>query len=175
MSTVFKWVPLLFGGLLLTGCAAHNYDFAATPDGPDRITQLVQGLDRLKAEENTEEDALYDVSFAPLIHNRLHVFAEAEDADSPAAYIESEFETCLPLFGFVNGTVSQYDINQRLLTRNDINSSLWGAFREERELVVTPVGTREKTRNTVLWLISWWDDEEWHPAAEVALDDNISP
>lgn len=169
MRTLSKLVLLLFTGILLTGCAAHNYDFANTPNGPERIIQLVEGLDRLNAQEKPEEQELYDVSFAPLIHNRLHVFAETEDEDSPVAYIESEFETCLPLFAFVSGTVSQYDESQRLLTRHEIDSSLWGAFREKREIVATPAGHREKTRHTILWLISWWDDEIWHPQDELAF------
>ncbi len=168
MSTVFKFVLLLATGLVLTGCAAHNYDFAATPNEPDRITQLVEGLDLLRSQENAEEE-LYDVSFAPLVHNHLHVFAEVQEEGSPAAYIESEFQTCLPLFAFVNGTVTQYDADHRLLTRNDFDSNFWGAFREEREVVATPVGNRERTRHTVLWLISWWDDELWHPQDEIAM------
>ena len=175
MSTAFKFVLLLAAGLVLTGCAAHNYDFAATPNDPDRISQLVEGLDRLKSQENAEEEELYDVSFAPLLHNHLHVFAEVQEEGSPAAFIESEFQTCLPLFAFVNGTVTQYDADQRMLTRNDFDSSLWGAFREEREIVATPVGHRERTRHTVLWLISWWDDEHWHLINDVALSDNLNP
>lgn len=172
MRTLSKFVLLLFSGVLLTGCATHNYDFAGTTQGPERIKQLVAGLDRLKTQDNMEDDELYDVSFAPLVHNHLHVFAEVEEEGSPAAYIESEFQTCLPLFAFVNGTVSQYDGDQRLLTRNDFNSSLWGAFREERETIATPVGHRVRTRHTILWLISWWDDDQWH--SEEALTMSVT-
>lgn len=175
MSTVFKFVLLLATGFILTGCATHNYDFATSPNDPDRVAQLVEGLDRLEARGDPEDAELYEVSFAPLLHNQVHVFARAEEEGSPAVYTEWEFQTCLPLFAFVNGTVRQYDEDQRLLTRNDYESSLWGALSKEREVVATPVGHRERTRHTVLWLISWWGDEVWHPVDEAASADNLNP
>ncbi|MEM8875622.1 MAG: hypothetical protein AAGD32_15355 [Planctomycetota bacterium] len=173
MTARFSWAGTLVASLAMTGCAAHNYDFAAAPRGPSRVPQMVGDLDRLAetADEAAKaEDALYDVSLFPLVHSELHVFAEAADEDSPAEFVEAEIAACLPLFAFVNGTVSQYDEQQNLLTRDAFDSSFWGAFRQHRELVVTPAGHRERTRHTVLWLISWCGEETWQPTPEAARE-----
>ncbi len=166
MSTVCNWTASLIVGFVMTGCATHNYDFAAVPNGPSRITRLVDDLDRLKVDGDAGGEELYDVGFDPLLHSRLHVFAKVDEEDTPAAFIEADIETCLPLFGFVNGSVSQYDENQQLLTRHDFDSNLWGAFRNQTELIATRAGHRAKTRYTFLWLFGWWGEETWHPAAE---------
>jgi len=165
--------PLLF--LMLTGCAARNYNFEVAPQGPSRISQLVGDLDRLGSAPDEADDELYDVSLAPLLHSRLHVFARVEEEDTPAAFIEFDFESSFPLFGFVNGSVSRYDDEQHLLIRNDFNSAAWGAFRKERELVATSAGHREKTRHTFLWLFSWWGKETWPITAEVASPAHQNP
>jgi len=159
----------------MTGCATQNYDFAAVPNGPSRITQLVDDLDRVTGGGEAADEELYDISIVPLVHSRLHVFAEADEKDAPAGFVEADIDSYLPLFGFVNGTVSQYAENRDLITRHHFDSSLWGAFRKERELVVTRSGNREKTRHTFLWLLSWWGEEKWHPAAEVALGNAVEP
>lgn len=158
---------MLTASFAMTGCATQNYDFAGVPNGSSRITQLVDDLDRITGEGKEADEELYDISIVPLVHSSLHIFAEADEEDEPAGFIEADIDSYLPLFGFVNGTVSQYAENRDFLTRHHFDSSLWGAFRKERELVVTRSGNREKTRHTFLWLLSWWGEEKWHPASGV--------
>ncbi len=174
MRAASKWSGMLIVGFAMSGCASQNYDFASVTNGPSRIKQLVADLEKVSGEGAADEE-LYEISLLPLVHSHLHVFAEADEQDTPAEFIEADIDSYLPLFGFVNGTVSQYDENRDLLTRHEFDSSVWGAFRNERELVVTRSGNRERTRHTILWLFSWWGDETWHPAAEVTLRDERDP
>jgi len=169
------WTGMLILFLAMNGCASQNYDFAAVDNGASRITRLVDDLDRVRGVEEADDEELYDISIVPLLHSRLHVFAEADEEDAPAGFIEADIDSYLPLFGFVNGTVSQYGMDRRLITRHHFDSNLWGAFRKERELVVTRSGNREKTRHTFLWLLSWWGEEKWHPAADGALKNDAEP
>lgn len=169
------WTGMLTLSLAMNGCASHNYDFTSITIESSRITQLVDGLDMAIGEEEERAEELYDISIVPLVHSRLHVFAQADGEDAPAEFIEADIDSYLPFFGFVNGTVSQYDIDKQLITRHNFDSSLWGAFRKERELVVTRSGNREKTRHTFLWLLSWWGEEKWHPADDVALGNDVEP
>ena len=125
-------------------------------------------LDRLEARGDASSGELYDLSIAPLLHSRLHVFARIDEEDTPAAFIEFDLRSSLPLFGFVNATVHRYDAEQHLLVRNELDSSGWGMFRREQERVATPAGHREKTRHTFLWLFSWWGKETWHLADDEA-------
>lgn len=173
MSIVCKCAGTLIMGIMMTGCATHNYDFAAVTNGPSRITQLVDDLDRIAAEERIEDEELYDLSLVPFVHSQLHVFAEVNDEDTPAAFIEADIESSLPLFGFVNGKISRYDINQHILTQHDFDSNFWGAFRSHRAIVGTRAGNRETTRQTFLWLFNLSPRDMWHPAAEVAPGDSV--
>lgn len=147
--------------LAMTGCAAQNYDFKSTGRERTRIEHMVDELDRHTVDNSTDEDELYAIKIVPLVHSELHVFSEVEEDDNPAKYIEVEIESCLPLFGFFNGKFTQYDESQRLIDQHVIESNLWGAFRNETELIATTSGDRERTRHTVLWLFSWWGDERW--------------
>lgn len=169
------WTGMLTLSLLMHGCASQNYDFGAVVNEPSRIARLVDDLENIEGDGDAKSEELYDIRIVPLVHSRLHVFSEADDEDAPAGFIEADIESYFPLFGFVNGTASQYDIDSQLITRHNFDSSLWGAFRKERELIVTRSGHREKTRHTFLWLLSWWGEEKWHPAAEVALGNEVEP
>jgi len=155
---------MVLGGVavLVTGCASHNYDFASLPEGETRVSLLASDLERLRDSESTD-DALYDFSVIPLVHSRLHTFSENDEAEGPAGFIEADVESSLPLFGFVDGEVSQYDENYQLIAHHDFDSALWGAFRNHREIVVTHGGTREQTRHTFLWFFNWSGKEQWHP------------
>ncbi len=161
--------------LLMIGCASQNYDFGAVGNDPTRIARLVDDLDRNESEGESKSEELYDIRMVPLVHTRLHVFSETDEEDSPAGFIEADIESFLPFFGFVNGSVSQYDLDSQLITRHRFDSSLWGAFRKERELIVTRSGHREKTRHTFLWLLSWWGTEKWYSAAGDALGIDVEP
>lgn len=141
-----------------TGCASSNYDFTAAPSSPAptstaRADTLTAELNAL-TETQPDDDALYDLSVIPLLHSELHVFAEAEEDDAPAAYVEADLASCLPLFAFANGTVRQYDAEHRLLTENVFDSSFWGAFRNHHETVITQAGPLETHKRTVLWLFT---------------------
>ena len=173
MNIVCILAGILTAGFAMTGCATHNYDFSSVADGPARISMLIDDLDRAQGEERTAEEELYEISLVPLVHSHLHVFSEGDKEDSPAEYVEANIDSYLPLFGFVNGTVSQYDENQQLITRHDFDSSLWGAFGKHRELISTRSGIRERTRHRFLWLFRWWGEEKWHPADEVALGSKV--
>tara|TARA_R110002072_G_scaffold42064_19_gene118507 strand:- start:95358 stop:95897 length:540 start_codon:yes stop_codon:yes gene_type:complete len=179
MSTFYKLAytsaGTLIAGIAMTGCASHNYDFAAAANGPSRITQLVDELDRVNADEEASEKELYEINLFPLVHSHLHVFAEGDDEDSPAEFIEADIDSYLPLFGFVNGTISQYDGDQQLITQHDFDSSLWGAFGKHRELITTPSGIRETTRHTFLWLFKWQGKNRWHAITDLALGDEAKP
>lgn len=166
MYSVLKCTPALVLTALFTGCASHNYDFAATPEDHSRAVRLAEDLNQLPP-ESQDDEALYDLSVTPLIHSRLHVFAEDDDADTPVQYVEADLESSLPLFAFANGTVSQYDADHQLLTRYEFDSGLWGAFRQHRETVTTTAGVREQTHHTFLWLINWSDDERWQTSETV--------
>ncbi len=181
MSTVSKSSVLwsataatgLAGTLALTGCASHNYDFAAvagaSPDDPGRVAQLVADLDRQEQSSEESDDTLYDVSVFPLVHSELHVFARDDDADTPAAFVEADVAACLPLFGVVDATVTHYDDDHRLLSRHELDSTLWGAFRNHRETISTHAGQRQTTHHTFLWLFTWCGEERWATPEEVAV------
>tara|TARA_A100001391_G_scaffold200327_1_gene184668 strand:- start:958 stop:1497 length:540 start_codon:yes stop_codon:yes gene_type:complete len=179
MRTFFKLAYISAGTLIasttMTGCASHNYDFAAAANSPARIAQLVDELDRVNADEEATEKELYEINLFPLVHSHLHVFAEGDEDDSPAEFIEAEIDSYLPLFGFVDGTVNQYDGDQQLITQHNFDSSLWGAFGKRRELITTPSGIRETTRHTFLWLFKWWGKEQWHTTDGVAHGDEAKP
>jgi hypothetical protein len=159
----------LIGCLALTGCAAHNYDFDAVTTGPSRITRLVADRADLTDAQGESEEELYDFSMLPLVYSHLHVFSEEDDPSSPVKFVEADIDTYLPLFGFVNGTVSQYDQNQSLLTKHEFDSSLWGAFRNHSERIVSHAGTREQTHHTFLWIFSWTGKETWHPTPNTTI------
>jgi hypothetical protein len=159
MKTKSAWTIYTGAMLALTGCASQNYDFTAVTNSPSRVAILANDLDRVAHDTTNDNDELYDISVMPLIHSRLHVFAEADEKDQPAQYIEANIDSYLPLFAFVNSEFAQYNEHQELITRHEINSGLWGAFRKETELIVTPTGYLEKTRHTVFWMFSWWGDE----------------
>lgn len=160
-------------GVMLTGCASRNYDFSQATTASARVADMTDELERLKHIPHTDEEDLYDIRVFPLVHSELHVFAEQDEEDSDAKYIEADIESSLPLFAFANGTVSEYDDDAQLLRRNEFESNLWGAFREERKLTVTDEGRREKTRHTVFWIFSWWGDEIWTPITRIqSIPDN---
>jgi hypothetical protein len=146
-----------------TGCVSSNYDFAAAPSTPapnstepnstaraDTLTADLHALTDTHPATHPD-DALYDLSVLPLLHSELHVFAEAEEHDAPAAYVEADLVSCLPLFAFANGTVRHYDADHRLLTEHTFDSSFWGAFRNHRETVMTHAGPLETHKRTYLW------------------------
>lgn len=161
MRTVLLWPGLITTSLAMTGCASQNYDFTSTGSERSRITHMVDELEQFVQCPTTDEKELYEISVVPLVHSQLHVFAKSGEEQGPAEYVEAEIESCLPLFGFFNGKFTQYDEHQQLIVRHEIESNLWGAFRNETELVVTPSGDRERTRHTFLWLFSWWGKERW--------------
>lgn len=167
MHAAWKHAGTLASASVLAGCASNNYDFARVPGGPDRVSRLVGDLQS----SDGDDDALYEFSLVPLVHSHLHVFEEADEEDSPAEFVEADIETSLPLFGFVDGTVTQYGTDKRLLTRDEFDSSFWGAFGTHREFVATTAGVREKTRHTFLWLFKWSGEETWHPAQTLAVSD----
>ncbi len=173
MRTISTWTGMLTVSFAMMGCATQNYDFAAVPNGSSRISQLVDDLNKITQEGEAADEELYDLSIVPLVHSRLHVFTESDEEEAPAGFVEADINSYLPLFGFMNGTVSQYNVDRDLLTRYHFDSSLWGAFRTESELIVTPSGTRKKTRHTFLWLFGWWGQENWHPTDEVALGNEV--
>lgn len=168
MKYVIGLTGCVIVGAAVTGCASHNYDFALLPEDSSRIEHLADDLGSL-SDSDRDDDALYDVSVIPLVHSRLHVFTESDGDDAPAGFVEAEIESSFPLFGFVDGEVSHYDENHQLITRHEFDSSLWGAFRNHREIVTTQVGTRERTRHTFLWLFGWFGDEQWHLGTESEL------
>lgn len=155
-------------GVLLTGCASRNYDFSQATAASARIASMTDELDRLRQDPCADEEELYDISLIPLVHSRLHVFAEQDEEDSEAKYIEADINSTLPLFAFANGTVSEYGEDEQLMQRNEFESNLWGAFREERTLTVTDEGRREKTRHTIFWIFSWWGNEVWTPVTNLS-------
>ncbi len=161
MRTELIWSGLITTSLAMTGCASQNYDFTSTSSERSRITQMVDELEQFVQCPTTDEKELYEIRIVPLMHSQLHVFAKSGEGDGPAEYLEAEIESYLPLFGFFNGKFTQYDERQQLIVRHEIESNLWGAFRDETEIVVTPSGNRERTRHTFLWLFSWWGDERW--------------
>lgn len=154
---------ILMASLAMTGCATHNYDFASAVEGPARIGQLVADYERMSADDGDADDALHEFSLIPLIHSHLHVFAESDEGDGPAGFVEAEIDTALPLFGFIDGTVSQYDESHQLIVQHEFDSSLWGLFQNYREVVATRAGTRETSRHTFLWIFSWSGKESWRP------------
>lgn len=158
---------------MLTGCASRNYDFSQATTASARIADMTDELERLNHNPHADEEDLYDIRVFPLVHSELHVFAEQDEEDSDAKYIEADIESSLPLFAFANGTVSEYDGDAQLLRRNEFESNLWGAFREERKLTVTDEGRKEKTRHTIFWIFSWWGDEIWTPITKIqSIPDN---
>jgi hypothetical protein len=173
MNVICKCGGTLIAILAMTGCASNNYDFATTANGPSRINTLVENLDRTAKQGCVRRDSLYDLSITPFVHSRMQVFTRVDQETTPAAYIEADIDSRLPLFAFVHGTVSRYDQSQHLLTRHDFDSNLWGAFRCRRELVGTRAGNRETTRRTYLWLFTSTGKETWHPAAEVSPYDDL--
>jgi hypothetical protein len=154
-------------GVMLTGCASRNYDFSQATTASSHIADMTDKLNQIRHDPHTDEEELYDISVFPLVHSELHVFAEQDEADSEARYIEADIESSLPLFAFASGTVSEYDEDEQLMRRNEFESNLWGAFREERKLTVTEEGRREKTRHTIFWIFSWWGDEVWTPMTKL--------
>ncbi|MEQ9460993.1 MAG: hypothetical protein RIG82_08585 [Phycisphaeraceae bacterium] len=170
MNNPSKWTCLLATSMAISGCNSHNYDFVAAPNDPSRVSHLVNDLNQLRNAEPQADEELYDISLVPLVHSHLHVFSPVDEDDTPTAFVEADIAACLPLFAFVNGTVSRYDEKQQLLTRHDFNSNLWGAFRNERELVATRSGDRETTSHTFLWLFTWRGQEQWHPADQKTLE-----
>tara|TARA_E500000318_G_scaffold102269_1_gene106445 strand:+ start:1307 stop:1870 length:564 start_codon:yes stop_codon:yes gene_type:complete len=159
-----KCLGVILACTAITGCASRNYDFLAVEHGPSRIPQLAEDLDRLGAEGDNDENELHDFRAVPFVHTHLHVFAESDDRKEPAGYIEAEFDAALPLFGFVNGTVSHYNEQFQPITRHELDSAFWGAFRKHREFVATREGLRESVRHTALWIFSWKGKDIWHPA-----------
>ena len=150
------------------GCASQNYDFALLEGDAQRVSRLVSDLESASSQEEASDDALYDLSVTPLVHSRLHVFAEADEEDEGAAYIEADLASFLPGFGFATGTVSRYDAEQRMLDRHVFDSGLWGAFRNHREITVSADGTRERTHHTFLWIFNWSGEEQFHPATSLS-------
>lgn len=158
-------VAAIAAATALTGCSARNYDFTSpTPSSPSvstnsglesqpRAAQLAADLDQLTG-VHPDDESLYDLKLLPLLHSELHVFAENDDADSPAAFIEADLASCLPLFAFVNGQVREYDANHQLLTEYAFDSSLWGMFRTHHETIMTPAGPEETTKETYFWLFT---------------------
>ena len=166
MEIKLKWVGLLAAGAMLTGCASQNYDFSQATTASTRIASMTDELDRLRHDPCEDEEELYHISVFPLVHSELHVFAEQDQDDSKAKYIEANIESCLPLFAFANGTVSEYDENENLLRCNEFESNLWGAFRQERTLTYSENGKHERTKHTACWIFRWWSEEECPPLSE---------
>lgn len=163
----------LVGGALF-GCASQNYEFAGLPEGQTRIDCLVEDLEEMSLKSNEAED-LYDFSVFPLVHSRLHLFEVSDDESAPAGYVEADVESSFPLFGFVDGEVSHYDQQRRLITRHEFGSALWGAFSDHRETVATVAGMRQRTRHTFLWIFSWDGEELWTPNDEVVVSSTSEP
>ena len=153
---------------VMGGCAAHNYDFSSLGDDTKRVSHLIGGLESVSGDGEAGDDALYDVSLTPLVHSRLHVFAEADEDDEDASYIEADLASYLPVFGFATGTVSRYDSDQRLLDKHVFDSGFWGAFRNHREITMSDDGTRERTRHTFLWIFNWSSEEQFYPATAMS-------
>lgn len=160
---LIKCLGVLLACIAITGCASSNYDFLALENGPSRIHQLADDLDSLGVKGDSDEKELHDFRAVPFVHTQMHVFAESDDTKGPAGYVEAEFDAALPLFGFVNGTVSHYNKELQPITRHELDSAFWGAFRKHREFVATMEGLRETVHHTALWIFSWKGKEIWHP------------
>jgi hypothetical protein len=161
---LIKCLGVLLACTAITGCASSNYDFLALENGPSRIHQLADDLDSLGVKGDNDEKELHDFRAVPFVHTQMHVFAESDDTKDPAGYVEAEFDAALPLFGFVNGTVSHYTEELQPISRHELDSAFWGAFRKHREFVATMEGLRETVHHTALWIFSWKGKEVWHPA-----------
>lgn len=132
-----------------------NYDFSALSKvrGESRVARLSEDL-KLEKEGGRDRD-LYNIDMIPLARTRLKVFSEADDEGIPDGFVEADIDAYLPLFGFVDGTVTRYDRDRRMYEHHEFTSYLWGLFQLHREQVDTMVGLREKKTGRLLWVFGW--------------------
>ncbi|MEO0660959.1 MAG: hypothetical protein AAFZ87_05435 [Planctomycetota bacterium] len=138
------------------GCAFSNFDFAEISSfrGDARGAKLAEGLSAEEAEKQ-DEDTLYDVAMFPLARTRLHVYSESGDDGVDEGHTEMDMKAYLPLFGFVDATMTRYDERDECYERHEYDSYLWGLFSVHREEIDTQVGVRKQTKRTFLWLFDW--------------------
>ena len=77
---------------------------------PARASHLADDL-ALEKKASKDQD-LYDVGMIPFARTRLSVFAESDEEGIPDGFVETDIHAYLPLFGFVDGTVSRYDVHR---------------------------------------------------------------
>ncbi len=159
-----KYFGLLLLVVALSGCAS-NYDFAATKssDGRYDTLQMIDDLKKHRATAPANEKELYDFSYIPLIHTRLRVIAEVDDKTKPDKHIFTEIDSCLPFFGFMNAKVERFDKDKFRFESYEFRSRFWGLCTKLTERTPTPIGLREKTQSSFLWLFRWSTSPKFVP------------
>ncbi|MEO0480937.1 MAG: hypothetical protein AAF196_15805 [Planctomycetota bacterium] len=145
-------------------CAAHNFDFDEVDDsaGAARAGRLVEDLreDARRADDEAEDASLYDLYYFPLVHLDIHTFSATDESDAglPDGFTETDIESYLPLFGFVDATIDRYDEEQKLYEHHEYGSYLWGLVQTHDEEVDTQRGLRTTSNLRILWLFDWESD-----------------
>ena len=156
---------LLLAVAALSACATSNYDFdeLSGVSGHARATHLGEAL--VQETERGRGGELYDMSMVPLARTHLNLFAEADEEGIPSGFVEADIDAYLPLFGFVDASVTRYDSDLELYEDHEFDSYLWGLFQSHRERVVTNLGLRETRTRRFLWLFSWRSSPSYLEAA----------
>ncbi len=147
--------------LVVTGCAASNYNFDVDPGASDFSRAQLLGQALVQKEADGAGDDLHRMSMAPLLHTQLQVFARANEPGIPKGFVETEIDSYLPLFGFIDLTVNRYDENYEMYESHEYDSYLWGLFQTHKEQIATPVGLREKKTRRLFWFVGWRASPEY--------------
>ena len=147
--------------LLLSTSAAcvsnHSFSHGAALDVPD----LVSGLEA----QRDDEDALFDLTYLPLLHLDLQAFTETDEHPSyPEGHEFLSIRSWLPLFLVVDGEVEYFDTDHAAYERNEFTAVLWGLWARSKTTLRTLHGDRVARNSRVLWFLDWEDTVEYSQA-----------
>ncbi len=145
-----------------TGCVSnHAFPLGGALDVPS----LVRALDAHPA----DDDALFDVTYLPLLHLDLQTFSKTEEPPNyPEGHESFSIRSWLPLFLIVDGDVEFFDAEHAAFERTEFMAILWGLWARSEMTLQTAHGERVERSGRLLWLLDWDDSVEYVEHAPLA-------
>ena len=137
------------------GCAANH---AFPHDAPLDVPALADELEALAE----GEDALFDLTYWPLVHLDLETFSENTETENYSAghqYIS--LRSWLPFFLFVDGEIARFDDENAAYEENEFTALLWGLWARTESTVQTLHGGRTERNGRFLWILSWEESVDY--------------
>ncbi|MEM7408828.1 MAG: hypothetical protein AAF430_01165 [Myxococcota bacterium] len=133
-----------------TGCAAnHAFPEAAPAESRD--------LARALEAKPEAEDALFDLTYWPLLHLELQTFTERKASEHPEGYELLSVRSWLPFFVIVDGKVERFDTEHVGYEESAFEAVLWGLWARHQTTIQTLHGARVARTGRILWFVDWED------------------